>query len=206
MYISYANLWKTLIDKRISKTELMELTGMSSRTMAKLSRNGTVTTETLLHICEALECGLGDVMELCEGEPLLSLYEAFARKAEPVGEDEFCLIYRLSHEGINYSIKRIKLHANKHTVIHCEQDSILWEQIYPLGHSPVREKTVVSKRCFAARDEQGVVLIDGSPMCMTGLDEQGFVSAKGKKRKEDDVFVMTVAAFKLFDPNEERKS
>ena len=54
MYIAYSKLWKLLIDKGISKTDLMELTGMSSRVLAKLSKNETVTTDTVARICSAL--------------------------------------------------------------------------------------------------------------------------------------------------------
>ena len=75
MYISYSNLWKTLVDKKISKTELMELTGMSSRTLAKLSKNETVTTETIASICTALSCNVSDVME-CVSENELSQTQA----------------------------------------------------------------------------------------------------------------------------------
>ena len=45
MYIDYSKLWKLLIDKGMSKTDLLNLTGISSRVLAKLSKNQTVTTE-----------------------------------------------------------------------------------------------------------------------------------------------------------------
>ncbi|MBQ9783057.1 MAG: helix-turn-helix transcriptional regulator [Clostridia bacterium] len=199
MYISYANLWKTLIDKKISKTELMELTGMSSRTLAKLSHNQNVNTDTLLHICEVLGCGIDQILEVREGEAILSLYDAFHEHAVLTETDEFFHTYRLEHHGVSYVIKRTHQHANKHTVIHCEKDSILWEQLYPVGHLRIPERTVMTKRNFVAPGEQGIVLIDGSPMCITGLDENGFVSAKGKKTGKNDLYVMTFAAFKLFD-------
>lgn len=40
MYISYNNLWKTLIDQGVKKGELCKKTGISSSTLAKMSRNG----------------------------------------------------------------------------------------------------------------------------------------------------------------------
>ena len=42
MYMDYSKLWKLLIDKGMAKTDLLELTGISSRVLAKLSkkRNG----------------------------------------------------------------------------------------------------------------------------------------------------------------------
>ena len=39
MFIVYDKLWELLLSKKISKTDLCNLTGMSSRTMAKLSKN-----------------------------------------------------------------------------------------------------------------------------------------------------------------------
>ena len=50
MYIDYSKLWKLLIDKNMTKTELMDETGLSSRIIAKLSKNETVTTETLVKL------------------------------------------------------------------------------------------------------------------------------------------------------------
>ena len=66
MYIDYSKLWKRLIDKNITKTELMQLTGISSRIIAKLTKNETVTTETLIKICSALNCDISDIMELTQ--------------------------------------------------------------------------------------------------------------------------------------------
>ena len=62
MYINYSKLWKLLIDKNMSKTELMEITGISSRVLAKLSKNETVTTDTIVRICSALNCDVCDIM------------------------------------------------------------------------------------------------------------------------------------------------
>ena len=48
----------------------MEITGISSRVLAKLSRNETVTTDTIARICNALKCDVGDVMECVDNEKL----------------------------------------------------------------------------------------------------------------------------------------
>jgi len=73
MYISYLNLWKLLAEKELSKSDLIELTGLSSRVIAKLAKNETVTTDTIAKICTALSCNVGDIME-CSNENTLSLY------------------------------------------------------------------------------------------------------------------------------------
>ena len=64
MSVSYNKLWKLLIDKNITKTELKTLAGVSSNTIAKLGRGDSVTTDTLAKICVALGCDITDIMEL----------------------------------------------------------------------------------------------------------------------------------------------
>ena len=75
MYIDYSKLWKLLIDKNMTKTELMAETGLSSRIIAKLSKNQVVTTETLVKICSCLSCDISDIME-CKEEKNLSLRQS----------------------------------------------------------------------------------------------------------------------------------
>lgn len=61
--ISFNPLWKTLIDKDMTKTELRLLIGAGSATITRMGKNGTVTTEILDRICKALDCEIGDVIE-----------------------------------------------------------------------------------------------------------------------------------------------
>ncbi len=63
MQISYNRLWKLLIDKEMKKSTLREKTGMSSSTMAKLSKNQEVTMPVLMRICETLDCNIEDIVE-----------------------------------------------------------------------------------------------------------------------------------------------
>ena len=62
MALSYNNLWHRLIDCGMSKTELRRATGMSSVTLAKLSKCEDVNTVTLGRICKVLKCDVGDIM------------------------------------------------------------------------------------------------------------------------------------------------
>lgn len=48
----------------MKKKELSELSGVSGASIAKLGRNGNVTTEVLLKICIALNCDINDIMEI----------------------------------------------------------------------------------------------------------------------------------------------
>ncbi|MBB1068904.1 helix-turn-helix transcriptional regulator [Limosilactobacillus sp. RRLNB_1_1] len=62
--ISYNKLWKLLIDRGMKKKELQEASGISAASIAKLGRNGNVTTDILLKICGALHCNISDIMEV----------------------------------------------------------------------------------------------------------------------------------------------
>ena len=63
MAISYKKLWKLLIDKDMMKKDLREMTGVSTTTMARLSKDENVSPEILLKICSALNCDVGDIIE-----------------------------------------------------------------------------------------------------------------------------------------------
>lgn len=62
--ISYKKLWKLLIDKDMTKTQLREKAMISSSSLAKLGKDENVTTSVLLKICEVLECDVSDIMEI----------------------------------------------------------------------------------------------------------------------------------------------
>ncbi|MCL2500795.1 MAG: helix-turn-helix transcriptional regulator [Defluviitaleaceae bacterium] len=64
MSISYNKLWKLLIDKRINKTELRKLAGISTNVIAKLGKDEPVSMESMTKICAALNCDIGDIMEV----------------------------------------------------------------------------------------------------------------------------------------------
>jgi len=63
MATNYNSLWKKLIDKGMSKTDLRIATGMSSGTLARLSKCEPVETTTLEKICRVLQCNIGDIMD-----------------------------------------------------------------------------------------------------------------------------------------------
>ena len=64
MAMSYKKPWKLLIDRNMKKGDLSALAGVSSYTMAKLSKDESVTTDSLLKICTALKCNIEDIMEV----------------------------------------------------------------------------------------------------------------------------------------------
>jgi len=62
--INYNPLWKLLIDKGMTKSELKEKTKMSTSTLAKMGKGEYVSLETLERICLLLNCQLSDVAEI----------------------------------------------------------------------------------------------------------------------------------------------
>ena len=90
MAISYNNLWKTLIDKGINKSELCKKVKISTSTMAKMTNGEPVNLSTLERICKELDCNIEDVVEInCHGgtyvvsRVLETVLKAGARPAEP---------------------------------------------------------------------------------------------------------------------------
>ena len=62
--LNYNKLWKLMIDKKMNKTQLHEKAQISTNAVAKMSRNEKVSLETLAKICYALDCEIGDIMEI----------------------------------------------------------------------------------------------------------------------------------------------
>lgn len=63
MSVSYINLWKLLLDKKLKRVDLKSIAGISSSTLAKLGKDEYVSMESLDRICKALDCRIEDVME-----------------------------------------------------------------------------------------------------------------------------------------------
>ena len=59
---------RDVIDKRINRTELKNLSGVSFNVLAKMGRNEYVSLESLCKICTALEYDIGEIMEFTNGE------------------------------------------------------------------------------------------------------------------------------------------
>ena len=64
MKICYNRLWKLLIDKGMTKTELRSKAGVSSNALAKMGRDEDVSTKVLCKICAYLDCQLEDIAEV----------------------------------------------------------------------------------------------------------------------------------------------
>ncbi len=64
MAVSYNRLWKLLIDKGMTKTEMRKAAGISTNVLAKMGTNETVSMDPLARIAAVLKCGLDDIVEI----------------------------------------------------------------------------------------------------------------------------------------------
>lgn len=58
MAVSYDKLWHLLIDRHMSKTQLVKEAKITTNAMAHLGKNEDVRVEVLVKICSALNCTL----------------------------------------------------------------------------------------------------------------------------------------------------
>ncbi|WP_019879989.1 helix-turn-helix domain-containing protein [Succinispira mobilis] len=68
MRVSYKKLWKLLIDRDMKKRDLQTIAGISSSSIAKLSKNEYVSMDVLVKVCVALKADISDVIELVPDE------------------------------------------------------------------------------------------------------------------------------------------
>jgi len=64
MTYSYSKLWKMLIDKRMTKTQMRKAAGISTNILAKMGKDEAVSMDSLAKICVALHCTLDDIVEI----------------------------------------------------------------------------------------------------------------------------------------------
>ena len=64
MAVSYNKLWKLLIDRGMTKTDMRIKAGISTNILAKMGRNETVSMETLGKVATVLQCGLDDIVDI----------------------------------------------------------------------------------------------------------------------------------------------
>lgn len=62
MAVSYNGLWKILIDKNKKKTDLIDDVGISSSTLAKMSKGEAISMSILGRICDKYGCDFGDIV------------------------------------------------------------------------------------------------------------------------------------------------
>lgn len=72
MVVSYKKLWKLLIDKDMKKKDLQAMSGISWSSITKMSKSENVSMDVLMKICLALNCDIGDIVEMIPTEKEIS--------------------------------------------------------------------------------------------------------------------------------------
>jgi DNA (cytosine-5)-methyltransferase 1 len=62
--LSYNKLWKLLIDHKMKRTQLRKVAGISTNVIARMGKDERVSLESLEQICNALNCTIGDIVEV----------------------------------------------------------------------------------------------------------------------------------------------
>lgn len=63
MQVTYKKLWKLLIDKKMTSSDIRRQTELSSCTMSKLKHDEPVSITVLLKIATVLNCDISDICE-----------------------------------------------------------------------------------------------------------------------------------------------
>ena len=63
MAVSYDKLWKLLIDKKISASEMRKRAGIAPNTITRMRKEQEVSLTVLSKICDVLDCDFGDIIE-----------------------------------------------------------------------------------------------------------------------------------------------
>lgn len=64
MSVNYNKLWKILIDRNMTKTQMRLAVGLSTVTLAKLNKGKKVRSVIIDRICETFHCRQEDIMEV----------------------------------------------------------------------------------------------------------------------------------------------
>ena len=64
MHISYQPLWNTLKERGMRKEDWRLAAGLTTNMIANMGKGKNISMETLVRICEALNCGIMNVIKL----------------------------------------------------------------------------------------------------------------------------------------------
>lgn len=62
--ITYNPLWKLLIDKKLTKSELRNKTHIAASTFTKMNNDQMVSMDVIARICDELQCTFDDVIQI----------------------------------------------------------------------------------------------------------------------------------------------
>ena len=84
MAVSYNKLWKLLVDKKMSKSDLRKKAEIAPNTMTKLRRDEEVSLTILSKICKTLHADFGDIVEYV---PDAEIWDLYNETRELLGKD-----------------------------------------------------------------------------------------------------------------------
>ena len=109
MAVSYNKLWKLLVDKKMSKSDLRKKAEIAPNTMTKLRRDEEVSLTILSKICKTLNADFGDIVEYV---PDAEIWDLYNENRELLGKDhvrgEAATDRRISSGGAWMDRKQIK--------------------------------------------------------------------------------------------------
>ena len=130
----------------------------------------------------------------------MSVYNDFRNAKAPVKETEFVREYDFVSDGVVYRVIITKKRAGRHSVIHCTDNRIEWEQlpVFPRISGRMNgDRVPVYKFDGGVNGNDKKVtlfVIKGNPNGICGLDDGIFRSAK--KFDTDFINVMSYGRFK----------
>lgn len=78
MAVNYDKLWNLLEARKMNKTDLKETAGISFNVLARMGKNESISFESIEKICTALNCDVGDIVELEKSQKWFTTIELFA--------------------------------------------------------------------------------------------------------------------------------
>lgn len=66
--VSYAPLWHLLIEKGMTKSRMRIEAELTTNVLARMNKGNHISLESLIRICDALDCELNEVVELVKVE------------------------------------------------------------------------------------------------------------------------------------------
>ena len=201
MNVSYEKLWVMIAQRGLGKKDICDATGISSRTMAKLSKNESVTTDTLAKICEVLNCDIGDIATFSREPIAFSVYDAYKKFGKKIDETEFLNKYEFTYKDRHFVAYVTKRRADKRTIIECVNNDIKWRQISKTprldGTGMQHGTTSLFARLSPEKGAVNLFIISGKAGDIRGLDDGIFRSAR-RYGGEGYINLMSEAVFKCF--------
>ena len=68
MTYNYNGLWKMLIDRHMTKTEMRKMAGISTNVLAKMGKGEAISLESLARIAKVMKCTMDDIVKIDDSD------------------------------------------------------------------------------------------------------------------------------------------